>query len=643
MSLERDKSRLDKIASQLYSRNAKEFQLPKNPKLSNHETEVKTDWGTPEPEYDGPDDLRNQGVTNHWVRKFFLLALVFFIFASGIAAFIYYRGNNIISASNIDIVISGPATIAGGEKLDLDIEVKNQNPMQIEKADLTILYPEGTRNADNVALEQTRQYKILGPIEPSASASSNIKAIMYGEENSKQTVKVVLSYRVKGSNALLEKEKEFEVFLTTAPVSVRVTSLKEVNSGQEIEFTAEVTSNSSSRLNSVMLKADYGFGFTFISANPKPSFGKDLWLVGDLRPGEKRTIKVRGKIEGQDGEERTFRFSAGIQSERGETILEPVFLTVAQTVQIQKPFIGVQLALNGDTSSTISTRNGRRMQASIAWVNNLPSRISNVKISAKLIGPALDRNSIVVNEGFFQSLDNTVVWDRSTDSGLATVSPGDSGSVNFEFATLAIEPSLLAQFKNSEVTIEISVRGQRGESNVPEEILSTVSRKIKINSELAVSPRIVFSTGPFPNTGSVPARAEQQTTYTVVLAVTNGINDVRDVRVRAMLPSYVKWLGKVSPESAGIEFDQTSGEVVWSVGEVPAGEGYASQPKQVAFQIGFTPSISQVGTTPVLVNEISVEGVDRFAGSALEQTKGDLTTRLITDPVYANTGSNVVR
>jgi hypothetical protein len=643
MSLERDKSRLDRIASQLYSRNAKEYTPQKNAHLTNHDVEAPSDWNTPEPEYDGPDDLRAQAGMSSLAKKFFLFALVFFVVAAGVAAYVYYQGNNIISASNIDIVITGPATIAGGEKLDLDLQIKNENSIQIEKADLNIEYPEGTRNADDVSIEQTRQYRSIGPIAPSGTASANIRAILYGEENSKQKIKAILSYRVKGSNALLEKEKEFEVFLTTAPVSIKVSSLKEVNSGQEVEFSVDLISNSPNRLNGVLLKADYGFGFTMTSASPKTTYGKDTWLLGDIRPGEKRTVKIRGKIEGQDGEERTFRFSGGIQSERNETLLEPVFVTVSQTVAIQKPFIGVELALNGDTSPIYSSQAGRRIRADLQWINNLPLAVSNVKIQAKITGEVFNRTAVSVDQGFYRSVDNTIVWDKGEASGLALVNPGDSGRVGFEFATSNLDPATLSKFKNGELTIDVSVSGKRSESNVPEEVLSTVTKKVRLSSELAVVPRIVYTSGPFTNIGPVPAKAEKETTYTVILAVTNSTNDVRDVRVTANLPSYVKWLGKTSPESEDIAYNQTGGEIVWDVNDVPAGQGYLNQPRQVAFQISFVPSISQVDTIPVLVNSIAVDGIDRFTNAKVGSKKPDLTTRLATDPTYANTSPAVLR
>ena len=48
----------------------------------------------------------------------------------------------------------------------------------------------------------------------------------------------------------------------------------------------------------------------------------------------------------------------------------------------------------------------------------------------------------------------------------------------------------------------------------------------------------IINGGTFTNTGPIPPKAEAETTYTVTWAVTNPLNNLTDVRVSAILPSY---------------------------------------------------------------------------------------------------------
>lgn len=634
-----DSSRIERLKQGLYSRN----QPPKKVEpLSSFAhapvQDVKTDWGTKKIEFN--DDEKHH-ISNGVVR-FFGFSIFFFLIAVGAALFIYYRGTNVISSENIEIDIKGPVSIGGGEQLDLDLIVRNLNNTSLETADLKIEYPEGARNPEDITEAQKRTIEKLGPMTAGETKTAHAKAILYGEEESKQTITAILAYRIKGSNATFEKEQQFEVALSSSPVRVTVSSLKEVNTNQELEFNVEVVSNSDKKLSNLLLKADYGFGFTFKSASPVPLPGNVIWSIGDLRPGEKRTYKIKGKLEAQDGEERVFRFSVGVKGVNDDTVLEPQFVSASQNIAVKKPFIGVDLALDGNSSSVYPVHAGRQVRADLSWVNNLDAQVSNVNIQAKLNGVLIDKSSINVDRGFYRSQDNTVVWDRSSLNTFANVGPGVSGQVSFTFSTVVPAIEALANTKNPEISIDVSVSGKRTDSgNVPEQVLSSVTKKMRLITDLDLKPRIVYSTGPFQNKGPVPPKVDRETTYTVILSVTNTVNDVRDARVTAILPSYVKYLGVISPSTESVTVSSSGGELTWDIGNVSSGQGFASAPRQVAFQISFVPSLSQVDRTPVLLKDITIEGTDRFTGTPIRIVKADQTTRLGTDPAYKQ-GDEVV-
>ncbi len=630
----RDSSRIERLKQGLYSRNqpAKHAE-PLSSFAHQSVQDVKADWGTKKIEF---NDDEKPHISNGVVR-FFGFSLFFFLVAVGVALFMYYRGTNVISSANIEIDIKGPVSIGGGEQLDLDLIVRNLNNTSLEMADLKIEYPNGTRNPEDVTEAQKRTVEQLGAMTAGETKTAHAKAVLYGEEESKQIITAILAYRIKGSNAIFEKEQQFEVQLSSSLVRVTVNSLKEINTNQDLEFSVEVVSNSDKKLSNLLLKADYGFGFTFVSATPAPLPGNVAWNIGDLKPGEKRTYKIKGKLQAQDGEERVFHFAVGVKGVDDDTALEPQFVSTSQKIAVKKPFIGVDLALDGNSSSVYPVYAGRQVRADLAWVNNLDAQVSNVKISAKINGKLIDRSSINVDRGFYRSQDDTIVWDRSTLDEFSSVSPGSSGRVSFTFSTAVPAIESLATIKNPELAIDVSVSGRRTDSgNVPEGVLSTVSRKMRLITDLDLKPRIVYSTGPFQNKGPLPPKVDRETTYTVILSVTNTVNDVRDARVTAILPSYVKWLGVVNPSTETVTVSASGGELTWDVGNVASGQGFASAPRQVAFQISFVPSLSQVDRIPVLIKDLVIEGTDRFTGTPIRIVKNDQTTRIGTDPAYKN-------
>lgn len=149
-------------------------------------------------------------------------------------------------------------------------------------------------------------------------------------------------------------------------------------------------------------------------------------------------------------------------------------------------------------------------------------------------------------------------------------------------------------------------------------------------SNLALNARAVYNTGPFKNLGPLPPRADKETTYTVIWTLTNSYNDVNDIEVKSTLPGYVRFI-QFSPQSEKVSFDENSREIVWRIGELKAGN---SSKKEVAFQIGFTPGLGQVGSTVDLVDDTSVTAKDKYTEAELSLGVKSLNTEIVSDPQY---------
>lgn len=392
------------------------------------------------------------------------------------------------------------------------------------------------------------------------------------------------------------------------------------------------------------MKAQYPFGFQFIESTPSPSFGKDTWLLGDLEPQGKRLISIRSKLQATEEEERTFRFSVGTQSTKDEKQLGTTFLSEAPTIRIQKPFLNLDLLVNGTQGKTFIGRSGQTMRADVTWGNNLATKVTNLEITAKLVGDIYNQASVSTGSGFYDSNTGTVLWDQQKTARFAVVEPGENGTLNFSFALLpvAINP---ASFNNPHMTIEVTARGKRlDEQGLSQEVVSVVQKQIKVATVLTLSARLLHNEGPFNNTGSIPPQAEQETTYTVVWSLSNASNGVAGAKVSAVLPSYVKWLGEVSPPSEQVTYNPVGGEILWSLGEINAGTGVGTPPREVSFQVSLLPSLSQVGTAPTMVGDSTARGTDRFIGIGVSSnTRPALTTKSLGDPGATKESGTVVK
>jgi hypothetical protein len=157
------------------------------------------------------------------------------------------------------------------------------------------------------------------------------------------------------------------------------------------------------------------------------------------------------------------------------------------------------------------------------------------------------------------------------------------------------------------------------DKNVPETISSSASASAVVATDLALQSSLSHAV--FTQSGSVPPKADHETTYTVTWLVGNSSNAIANATVSAVLPSYVRYVGQASP-GEDVSYNAVGGILTWKVGDIAEGAA-----RSASFLIGITPSVSQVGTSPVIVSDQRATGIDRFTGSQVQGSAPALTTQ----------------
>ncbi len=631
------KSKIASLEKELYSKNFKPHEVDDS--LERKETQMAPSWNT-EGEAASFLEEKTTAEKHHKImKKFLIVSIVFFTLATSVASFVWWRGTNIISGENITIDITAPNAVAGGEPFETKLFITNNNKVSIEAATLFIEYPEGFYKLDDKSA-LPRISKNLGPIAPGETVSEGINVLLYGEENTQKDVSVVLEYRMAGSNATQKKLGNYFVKISSSPVNVKLGQLKEASSGQDVEMLISVESNSRNPQENLLLVASYPFGFSFKSADPAPTYGANVWNIGTLKAQEKRLIKIRGTIEGQEGEEKITKVSIGTRSEKDERLIGVAYNTTTETLAVTKPFLAIDVAVDGTRAPEYSVSFGKGVRADVFWQSNNPTKITDAVIEVKLKGEALNRFSVYSSSGgFYRSIDDTIVWDKAGDPSLSVIEPGAKGGMSFSFSPITLGVDATRNIKNPEITIEVKARARRASDvGVSEEVTTFASRKIRIETDLRLAVKGLYYSGPFTNTGPLPPKAENETTYTIVWTVRNASNNTSNVSVKTTLPIYVKWLGKISPEGEDISHNNSGAEVTWNAGRILAGGT-----REAAFQISFLPSLSQINTAPQLTGDSFLSGFDDFTKTDLRDRKPPVRTIISSDPQFSPNQGGVVQ
>jgi hypothetical protein len=550
-------------------------------------------------------------------KRIALIGLVFFIAAVATSAVIMLRGNNTVSGENISLEVTGSIATGGGEELPFQVTVSNQNSVPIQSATLIIEYPKGTHSAEDDK-EISVERKQLDTIGAGEVVNVPLKARMFGEENEEKEIKVSIDYRISGSNATFHKEAtplHFKV--SSSPVVMTFDSVKSITSGQEIELKLTVQSNSPAPLSDLLVKATYPEGFDFTSSDPDRVSGEDTWKIGTLKPAEKKIIKIKGLMTGYADEKRRFVATAGVSNETDLNTLASMLAKAQTDIVIEEPFLDVKVLVNGNPSESVVMSSTDSASVEIVFENTLDTAIYDGKIFAELSGNALNEFEVHVINGFYNSTDNTITWDGVDEETLKEILPGKISRLNF-----VLDPKDDIG-RAPELKLKVTVRGQRVFEDKPaQELVGTVLRTVKVESVPTLSSSAYFASGPFVNTGASPPVAEKVTQYTYTLKVKTGTNDITGAEVTAVLPQYVSWLDLVT-EGDAVTYTSNTRMIKWTIGDVDA-----NTEKEVSMQVSFLPSLSQVGTTPTILEAQRFKATDRFTGTVVRADQPALTTSL---------------
>ncbi len=566
-------------------------------------------------------------------KKFFVISVIFFIGAIGFAFYMYTTGGISVSSDNIDITVLGNAFTKGGDELPLQIEITNRNNADLELADLLIEYPRGASDNASDVIRLPRE--TIGTIKKGQSITRNVKVSLFGDEKSVRNVKISLQYHPEGSNAIFTKDKEYQVTISSAPLSLRIDAPDQATSNQLVSFTINATLNTSLPQETTMLQVTYPPNFVFDSATPQPTIGQSVWSLASLTQANPVQITVKGRLIGQDGDQQVFHVYAGTTSPTDLSVVNVVYTSLLQTVTITKPFLEARILVNGQNLPTYTASGGESVSSEISWVNNLSTRITDAQIIVNMSGNAFDKSTVNPREGFYDSSNNRIIWDKNTIPELGSIEPGASGVVSFNFKPKSLIGASNT-IKDPQVELDVSIKGNQPSVGSTFSDVNNFAKKIvKIVSDFQIASSASFTSGP------LPPKAESETTYTITWTLSNSANTVNQAQARSILPIYVTWVGPKPGSIEKVAYNATTREVVWDIGTVRSYTGLETS-REVSFMVALKPSLAQVGSVPQLMKDVFLSGTDSFTNTVVKSSRGPITTLITSDQNFQYGNERVV-
>ena len=543
------------------------------------------------------------------MRKLNISLIILLLIIISLGFWIYRR--NIFSKEVLKLEISGPSETKMGEMVEYIIVYKNNGNFRLEDPELIFEAPENSIMLEGKSQRQVLTSDQLGEaIYPGEERNFSFKMRLMGYEGETKVAKVSLSYRPKNLKARSQSSTSFITKVKDVPITFDFDAPSTIGPEGKFNIRINYFSNVDFPLPDLRIVLDTPSGFEASEVNPKPLENYE-WKIGVLNKSEGGRIEILGSISGQVGEEKLFRAKL-ISWQEGTPVL---LKETSKGINLIKPSLYIRQEINGNPD--YFSFPGDWLHFEVFFKNLGYEPFKNLFLVCKLEGDAFDFSTIKTELGSFKEGDDSIIFDWRKVSKLQYLAPIDEGKVDF-----------WVKLKDDfEIKKNPSVKNKVFLSQAMEEF------ETKISSKLEISQKGYFSIDAFENSGLLPPQVGNITTYAIIWQVKNYYNDVKNVKVKAVLPKEVNLTGKILPETeiSKFSFDPQSREIVWSIENLEAGKGISNLPPSVIFQIAFTPTQDQRGKSPDLIGEAKMTGEDVWTGQILQALSPPINTTLPDD------------
>jgi hypothetical protein len=555
------------------------------------------------------------------MKKFIFIIIVLGLILGAVG--FWYWNRNSYSKEILKLEILGPERASMSQEVEYTVKYKNNGDVKLEDPRLIFEFPKNTILISSPAESgkesgSSERVEIgsekLGDIYPGEEKSFKFKGRLLGKEGDVKTAKAWLNYHPKNLKARYESATTLSTAISSVPLTLDFDLSSKIESGRDFKFAINYFSNLDYPLSNLGIKIEYPPGFEFIGSQPK-TLEKTEWDIPLLNKAEGGRIEVEGKLSGEVKEQKIFKAVFGVWQENE-------FIPLKETTrgaEIANPHLDIFQEINGRREYIASP--GDLLHYEIYFRNIGAEPFKDLFLAITLDGKAFDFSSLKADKGQFGKGDNSIVWDWRDVSKLQFLDQGEEGKVEFWIK--------LKDWKISDVQQENPV--------LKDTVLVSQARRefaVKLNSKLSVSQKGYYQEEVFGNSGPIPPKAGEETTYTIIWQAKNYYNDVKNVKVKAVLPSNVKLTGKIFPdsESSNFSFDSQSREIVWSVGDgqaMKAGAGILAPAPNISFQVSLTPASGQKGENALLIGKAVISGEDQWTGEKIEGSSPELRANFL--------------
>lgn len=554
-------------------------------------------------------------------KKILIIASIIFLSIVILSGVSFYFWLTSFKKSRVDFNISGPAQAASGESVNYQISYWNNTNQILQNAVLVIRYPQDSLVTNGKVIQNVD----LGNIGVGGGGKQEISLAFIGSDKSIQKLQAVLSYKPQNTTSTFENETFKEVAIDGSALIIDFKASETVLPNTRNSYLIHYKNNTDSVFDNVSIEAYYPQNFIFVSSDVTPAKNNNIWNLGDLNPNEEGEITVFGVLK--NTENANFEFDIGVR-------LNDKFFKVkhiSSLVNLTALPIEVNISVNNQPS--INVNPGDSLRFKISYKNNASIALSNIVLKAELNGLMYDFSSLKTN-GFYSGQDNTITWNAGNVDEFRDLKPASSGELEFQINVKPLYIMRTFRDKNFLLSVLATMETLTVPPSLAVKSLSVSNDlTLKVNTKAELKTKGYYFDKNIKNSGPLPPKVNQTTTYTIHWLISNYSNDLDNVIVKTILPEGIGWLNKKAGSGAAtLEYNDRTNELIWNIGKISAGTGVLLDSYEVIFQVALTPSIKNVNTVMPVIGDSNLTALDTFTGINITAMAPALRTDMPDDP-----------
>jgi len=547
------------------------------------------------------------------------------IFLIGLNIFWLFGGFHYLIDKTIVEIALEPEQVGIGQDATFVIKYKNENKFDLVEFNLALHLPKNFElksvNRKNYDLEHN--VLNIGRLKAGVQGCLKISGKIWGNINEKQRLSLSINYyktdrQGKKMWGMFQKPFVFDYQLKKTKLAFSADLPVKAVVGQVWKTKLTLVNEFSQTLNKIIVRPMVNENFQIIDSDK--IFANQQWVFPQLLPQEKveiapqillsgtnsvmPIIKVFGEINGN-----TWQLA---QISKNIILFDPHFYT---NLEYKQKFV----------------QPGDKVDLVIYYANEGSFSLENVELELEFLSVYWDIQKAQLTVGKIID-ENKILISADDISRLALVQPGEKNKI---FLTVPLKnylPKIMPQ-------LTVRLNSKYKVDGLAVKMLGT-KKILKLSSNLRVkaSARYFTDFGEQLGRGPLPPHVGEETKYWIFVHIFNDITAVKDVKVTLKLPKNVYWLNKFNVTVGdALTFDKSTRTVSWKISKVPVSPNNFG----FMFNVGLIPTVSQKGTYAVLVENITISGVDIFSNQEITEIIPAITTQLKEDKIGQLKGGKV--